>query len=46
VLALGANAPIQPPHGGMVEQQRLNYDLENIHERIEALNVGKFMRHN
>ena len=43
MFALGADAFIQPPHGGMVEEQSLHTDLENVDERIEALDVRQFV---
>ena len=27
-----ADAPVQPPHGGMIEKQRLDENLEQVHE--------------
>src|SRR5215475_8802476 len=35
VLTLCPDAFIQPPHSGMVEEQRLHTDLEHVDERIE-----------
>src|SRR5450631_311152 len=43
VLALRPNAFVQPPDCGMVEEQRLNTNLENIHKGIEALDVRQFV---
>src|SRR5580658_550884 len=39
MLAFRANPFIQPPDRWMIEEQRLDANLEDIHERIEALNV-------
>ena len=43
-LAFGADAPVQPPYGGMIEQQRLDQDLQKIHESIEPPDMGQFVR--
>src|SRR5580704_8746534 len=43
VLALGADAPIQPPYGGVIEEQSLDGNLENIYESVEPLNVRQFV---
>ena len=43
VLAFRSNSSVQPPDCGMVEEQRLNANLENIHKGIEALDVRQFV---
>ena len=44
VLAFGANSFIEPPDRGMVEEQRLHANLENVYKRIEAPDVRQFVR--
>ena len=44
VLAFSANAAIQPPHCRMVKKQRLDTNLEHVHERIEPPDVRQFVR--
>jgi hypothetical protein len=34
VLALGAHLPRHPPHGRMVEEQRLDHRLEQVHQIV------------
>ena len=43
VLALGADAVVQPPHGRVVKEQSLHRNLENIDEGIETLDVRQFV---
>ena len=43
VLAFRPNLFIQPPDRGMVEQQRLDANLEHIHKRIKPLDVRQFV---
>src|SRR5277367_3147520 len=44
MLALGANALIQPPHRGVIEEQSLNRNLKKIYEWIKPLDVRQFVR--
>jgi hypothetical protein len=45
-LTFGTNAFIQPPDGGVIEQQSLSRNLEKIHEWIKPLDVRQFVRDN
>jgi hypothetical protein len=43
MLSFDANHAIDPPNCGMVEQQGFDSNLEQIYQRIKALDVGQFM---
>src|SRR4029077_4170755 len=43
VFAFGADSLVQPPDCGMVEEQRLDADLEHVDKGIEALDVREFV---
>ena len=43
VFAFGADSLVQPPDCGMVEEQRLDADLEDVDKGIEALDVREFV---
>src|SRR5207248_3126006 len=43
MFAFCANTFVQPPDRGMVEEQRLNTNLEYVHKGIEPLNVRQFV---
>ena len=43
-FAFGADAPVQPPQGGMIEEQHLGQYLEEVHKGIEPPDMGQFVR--
>src|SRR5664279_2973657 len=43
VLALLANAPGEPPDGGVIEQQCFREGLNDIREEIPAADMGQFV---
>ncbi len=43
MFAFGADLGGHPPHGRVVEQQRLDESLEQVHQVIVSADVGQFV---
>jgi hypothetical protein len=43
-FALAANARVDPPHGGVKEEQRFGQRLDEVPEKVGAADVGQLMR--